>query len=113
MKFTGFTHLCDDMQAAAHYDRSMVDIQAGASAHLRLHRDFEIRVFGTLKQHWSEWFNDCKIAIDKSGPHATYTKITCLRLDQAGLRGLLNKIWDLNLSLISVHQIHDPTVEEN
>ena len=60
---------------------------------------YKIRVQGTLDDHWSDWFSSLTITTQEDQP-----AITCLtgHIDQAALRGVLNKVWDLNLTLISV-----------
>jgi len=63
---------------------------------------YEIRVKGVLDQRWTAWFEDLQITSDGqetviSGPVA----------DQAALRGLLTKVRDLGLFLISVRHL-DP-----
>ncbi len=59
---------------------------------------YEIKIKGCLDQHWSEWF---------AGLQMTYlegsTTLLSGRLpDQEALLGLLERIRDLNLTLISV-----------
>ena len=59
---------------------------------------FEIKIKGHLDQGWSEWF---------SGLRLTYTEVDETLLsgplpDQSALHGLLERIRDLNLTLISV-----------
>jgi hypothetical protein len=63
---------------------------------------YEIRVKGVLDQRWTAWFEDLEITSDGqetviSGPVA----------DQAALHGLLTKVRDLGLYLISVRHL-DP-----
>ncbi len=58
---------------------------------------YEIRVEGHLADHWSEWFEGLAICRDQSG-----TVFTGLLNDQAALYGVLGKIHDLNLVLVSV-----------
>jgi hypothetical protein len=61
---------------------------------------YQIRVQGQLETRWSDWFNDFTIMCD-----GEQTVLTGQVTDQAALRGLLNKIWDLNLILISLDRI--------
>ncbi len=63
---------------------------------------YQITVCGKVDPSWSAWFNGLKIhqAKDKNG--LPITRITGELPDQGALRGVLNKLWDLNLSLISV-----------
>lgn len=63
---------------------------------------YQIRIMGNLGNEWSGWLQGMQVSSSKDGGKTTITgHIT----DQARLRGILNKIWDLNLILISVHRI--------
>jgi hypothetical protein len=73
---------------------------------------YEIKIHGELNERWSDWFDGIEITIEHTGDRIPLTTLNCPMMDQARLRGILNKIWDLNLNLISVRQVHDPTVEE-
>ena len=64
-------------------------------------RVYEICVEGHLAARWSEWFEGLVIFNNPNG-NAT---LTGLLTDQAALFGLLTKIHDLNLILISVYRI--------
>jgi hypothetical protein len=68
---------------------------------------YEIRFHGALDERWSEWFDGIEITIEQFGDHEPYTTLTCPPMDQTKLRGMLNKIWDLNLNIISVRQVYD------
>jgi hypothetical protein len=71
-------------------------------------RGYEILVLGVLDDRWSEWFQGMVMSKTCIGDRQLVTTITCHSNDQAHLRGILNKVWDLNLSLISVNQLRDP-----
>jgi hypothetical protein len=58
---------------------------------------YRIRVVGQLDQSWSGWFSGMTVSF-QDGVSTMTGPIT----DQSALRGLLSKIWDLNLTLISV-----------
>ncbi len=63
---------------------------------------YEIRIAGELDEQWSDWFSGmCVVVEDRQ------RKVTVLsgRVDQAALRGILNRIWDLNLVLLAVNCI--------
>ena len=67
-----------------------------------LNSRYEIRVKGILDQRWTAWFEDLQVSSDGeetviSGPVA----------DQAALHGLLTRVRDLGLFLISVRHL-DP-----
>lgn len=59
---------------------------------------YEICVEGHISGRWSDWFDGLTIIND---PHGE-TSFTGQLMDQAALYGVLIKIHDLNLSLISV-----------
>ncbi len=59
---------------------------------------YEIRVEGHLAPHWSDWFEGLTIHADPGGE----TTLTGWLADQAALFGVLAKIHNLNLVLISV-----------
>jgi hypothetical protein len=67
---------------------------------------YEIKIIGELDERWSNWFNGVMISSLRSDDIIPETTITVLVPDQARLRGVLNKIWDLNLTLISIRQIN-------
>ena len=61
---------------------------------------YEIVVEGVLDQRWAAWFGG--LHIDSDG---TQTVISGQVTDQPALHGLLAKIRDLGLCLISVHRL--------
>jgi hypothetical protein len=68
---------------------------------------YEIRIEGLLDQRWSAWFDGLQITCQPGG----VTVIVGPVADQAALHGLLAKVRDLGLALISVRRI-DPTLGE-
>ncbi|NIS81117.1 MAG: hypothetical protein GTO14_13140 [Anaerolineales bacterium] len=73
---------------------------------------YEIQILGEIDQRWSEWFNGIEITRGGTSDHPPLTLLSCPAIDQAKLRGILNKIWDLNLKLLSVRHAPDPKPEE-
>lgn len=63
---------------------------------------YEIRVEGYLTDRWSDWFEGLAIRNDANGE----TTMTGLLADQAALYGVLTKIHNLNLILISVGRLY-------
>ena len=61
---------------------------------------YEIRVAGVLDSRWAAWFNGLQIS-SKGGE----TVIRGLLADQPALHGLLTKVRDLGLCLISVRRL--------
>ena len=64
---------------------------------------YQIRVGGVLDDRWSDWFDG--FTFEKSIENETML-IGCVP-DQAALHGLLNKIRDIGLPLISVERIEN------
>ena len=58
----------------------------------------EIKVKGRIDSQWSEWFGD--LAITHAEPDRS--RLTGTVIDQAALYGILAKLRDLSLALISV-----------
>lgn len=59
----------------------------------------EIRVKGQIDKHWAEWFDDMKITHTVQGE----TVLSGTVADEAALYGLLAKLRDLGLQLLSVN----------
>jgi hypothetical protein len=62
---------------------------------------YQIRVKGHLDARWSDWFDGLSITLETGGD----TLLTGPVVDQCALYGLLKKVHDLGLSLISVNPI--------
>ena len=65
---------------------------------------YRIRVDGHLDDHWSGWFDGLTLTHESDGT----TSISGVVSDQAALHGMLMKVRDLGVTLISVEVI-DPT----
>jgi hypothetical protein len=62
---------------------------------------YEIRVRDHLDPCWLEWFEGWTVTNLENGEVLLY----CANADQSALHGVLNKIRDLNLRLLSVAQV--------
>ena len=62
---------------------------------------YEIKVLGYLGDDWSEWFDGLQVTSDTQG-HTVLTGPIC---DQAALYGLLARLRDLGLPLVSVNPV--------
>ena len=60
---------------------------------------YEIRLRGQLDQRWSDWFDGLTVTSQSDGT----TTLTGPVLDQAALHGLLRRICDLGVTLISLN----------
>jgi hypothetical protein len=62
---------------------------------------YEIRIAGHLDAHWADWFDGMSITLEEDGT----TLLSGPVPDQPALYGLLRKVRDLGLPLVSVNQI--------
>jgi hypothetical protein len=60
---------------------------------------YQIRLRGHLGQLWSDWFEGLAITWDENGD----TLLTGRVADQSALHGLLRKIRDLGVTLVSIN----------
>ena len=63
---------------------------------------FEIRVKGHLDESWSDWSGGLEIKLLDNGEMMLSGHIR----DQAALLGILNKLYSLNLILLSVNEVN-------
>jgi hypothetical protein len=66
---------------------------------------YQIRVQGWIGERWADWLDGITTAHEGAKDDSSVTVLTSPVIDQAALRGLLTKIWDLNLTLISVTRV--------
>ena len=68
---------------------------------------YEIRVKGHLESRWSAWFDGMRLTTEDDGT----TSIRGPVIDQSALHGLLQRLRDTGLPLISVTQLDPSTTE--
>jgi len=62
---------------------------------------YQIRIKGHLGPQWTDWFEGLTITLEDNGD----TLLTGSVIDQAALHGLLKKVRDLGMPLLSVNRI--------
>jgi hypothetical protein len=62
---------------------------------------YQIRLKGHLGQQWADWFEGLTITLEENGE----TLLTGPVVDQAALYGLLKKVRDLGLPLLSIMRV--------
>ena len=68
---------------------------------------YQIRIKGHLDPRWTEWFGSLTITLEDNGD----TLLTGPVVDQAALHGLLKKVRDLGMPLLSVNPIKPGQVD--
>ena len=66
---------------------------------------YQIKVQGCLDPNWSDWFNEMEITNETKTDSHSITTFEGAVGDQATLRGILNHLWDLNLTILSVNRV--------
>ena len=62
---------------------------------------YEIRIKGHLDERWADWFEGLSFTLVRDGTTLLDGPLT----DQAALHGVLNRIRDLGLPIISVQRV--------
>ena len=62
---------------------------------------YQIKIKGHLDSRWRDWFEKATITLEDNGD----TLLTLPVVDQAALHGLLKKIRDLGMPLLSVNRV--------
>ncbi len=70
---------------------------------------YQIRLEGHLGGQWTEWFDGLTITLEDNGD----TILTGPVIDQAALHGLLRKVRDLGIPLLSVNQVMSDQEQED
>jgi hypothetical protein len=70
---------------------------------------YQIRIKGHLGSQWAEWFEGLSITLESNGD----TLLTGPVVDQAALHGLLKKVRDLGMPLISVSPVEHGQADQS
>ena len=62
---------------------------------------YQIRIKGHLDRQWTDWFEGMTIMLEDNGD----TLLSGPVIDQAALHGLLKKVRDLGIPLLSVNRV--------
>lgn len=73
---------------------------------------YQITVEGLITEDWSGWLNGMALDIQQEANGMPLTILSGVLIDQVALRGLLNRLWDLNLVLRFVQQLDFPAISQ-
>ncbi len=65
--------------------------------------NYQITIQGELDPTWADWLGNVKIVPMPQADHSVITTLTVDVIDQSALFGILDRIRDLNLILVSVN----------
>lgn len=68
---------------------------------------YKVRVQGDLKDHWSDRLGGMQITVDRSDKQNPISILIGQINDQSALSGILNKLYDLRLTILSVSIMKD------
>ena len=70
----------------------------------RTSRYYQITVEGKVDASWSDWLGSMQLVSWQESDGRHMTTLSGVLADQVALRGLLIRLWDLNLILCSLRQ---------
>jgi hypothetical protein len=70
---------------------------------------YQIRIEGHLGSQWSDWFEGLTLTLEEDGD----TLLTGPVVDQAALHGLLKKVRDLGMPLVSVSPVEPGQADQS
>jgi len=72
-----------------------------------------ITVRGRIAPHWSRWLEELRLSYRLSESGDDLTDLSGTVPDQSALHGVLNRIWNLNLTVLSVKTLPQANGEES
>ena len=70
---------------------------------------YQIRIKGHLGREWTDWFEGLTVTLEDDGT----TLLTGLVIDQAALHGLLKKVRNLGMPLVSVGPVEHGRADQS
>jgi len=66
---------------------------------------YQITILGSLNPDWSDWFAGVEIVAVLTLDNVAVSRLNGFFPDQASLRGVLNRLWDLNLTVLFIERL--------
>ena len=80
---------------------------------MSIHKRYRIEIQGRLTKGWEDWFSAVELRINETNDGSCVTVLESSAIDQTALHGLLSRIRDLNLQLLSVNPISTEWEKDN
>jgi hypothetical protein len=77
-------------------------------AHVAESDRVQVQILGRLDERWHKWFEGWTVGARQTADGRPITLLAGTVADQAALRGLLCRIWDLNLVVLDVTRESPP-----
>ena len=91
----------DQKKCYYHYGTEGCSMNSAPESDAGQPKVYEIRIKGHLSRQWTEWFDGLTITLEEDGN----TLLTGTEIDQAALHGILKKVRDLGMPLLSVNSV--------
>ena len=85
-----------------------MQVQQRKIADTFLPASYEIILQGELDESWSSWLDGMTVQLEKDKGGRAVSILTGTAMDQSALYGLLSRIRDTGLLLLSVRRLNDP-----
>lgn len=72
---------------------------------------YRIKIHGILDNKWRSWLKYVELTTECDSNNNQITVLEGPVVDQSELRGLMMKIWDLNLTLISITKVENKSMK--
>jgi hypothetical protein len=73
---------------------------------------YRIQIEGIPGEDWPDWLNGMQVSITRGQAEAPVTTLSGFVTDQAALRGILCRLWDQNLTVLSVARLEPGWAEK-
>ena len=68
---------------------------------------YQIKISGKIDPGWADWLSGMEVSYETNGDGEKRSVLTGLVPDQAALRGILDRLWNLNIAVISLTPLDD------
>ena len=70
---------------------------------------YKIALQGSIPEHWLSQIEPTAVMYDRDKNDKPVTSFSIRVIDQSALRGILNRLWDMNIEIISINLTDETT----